>query len=215
VVGSISYRAEYIYHLASTFSLFYSGSNQGRMSFVYGNDLNGDGNTADLMYIPANKEDIRFSDIAPSEGNAGATADAQRDAFWSFVESDDYLSAHKGQYAERFGKVEPWLNRFDFKFAQEIFTDLGSSKKGTLHLTLDVLNAGNLLDKDWGAYQNFGITNGYDNIQLLKVAGFENGAPVYQLNAANVAAFEKNARYVSDVSIYSTWGMLFGLKFTF
>jgi len=215
VVGSVSYRVEYINHLASTFSLFYSGSNQGRMSFVYANDLNGDGNTADLMFIPSAKEDIRFADIAPSEGNVGATADEQLDAFWNFVENDDYLSAHKGQYAERFGKMEPWLNRFDFKFAQEVFTQMGRSKRGTLHFTLDVLNAGNLLNKDWGAYQLFGLTNGYDNIQLIKVAGFENGAPVYQLNAANVAAFEKNAQYVSDVSTSSTWGMMLGLKFTF
>ena len=213
VVGSVSYRVEYINHLASTFTLFYSGSNQGRMSFTYSNDLNGDGNTSDLIYIPKDKNDIQFADLG--SGESLVTATIQREAFWNFVENDDYLSGRKGRYAERFGKVEPWLNRFDFKFAQEIFNDFGSSRRGTLQITLDILNVGNLINKDWGAYKNFGITNGYDNIQLLKVAGFQNGQPVYQLNAASIEAFEENARFVDDVSTSSTWGMLLGIKLTF
>jgi hypothetical protein len=214
VVAAVTYRVEYINHLASTFSLFYSGYNQGRMSYTYSNDMNGDGNTSDLMYIPKTKDDIRFTDIV-SGGNVTATADAQRDAFWSFVEGDKYLSANKGSYAERFGKMKPWLNRFDFKFAQDIFTNIGSSHKGTLSITLDVLNVGNLLNKDWGAFQNFGITNGYDNIQLLKVAGFQNGQAIYQLNATDVAKFNSNAKFVDNVSTSSTWGMLLGVKLSF
>jgi hypothetical protein len=214
VVGSISYRAEYIRHLASTFTLFYTGSNMGRMSFTYSNDLNGDGVSSDLMYIPNDKNDIQFNDMVTS-GNVVATADAQRDAFWSFVENDSYLNSRRGQYAERFGKISPWLNRFDFKFAQELFTDLGTTRRGTLHLTLDVLNAGNLIDSSWGTFKTFGITNGYDNIQLLRVSGFRNGQPVYQLNAANVDAFKNNAKYIDNVSTSSTWAMLLGIKLTF
>lgn len=214
IVGSVSYRVEYIKHLASTFSLLYTGYNQGRMSYTYSNDLNGDGNTADLMYIPKTMDDIQFRDIT-KDGSVVASADVQREAFWSFVENDSYLSERKGQYAERFGKIEPWLNRFDFKFAQELFTNLGSSRRGTLHITLDALNVGNLINSDWGSYKDFGITNGYDNIQLLKVAGFQNGQPIYQLNAANVDAFKTNAQYVDNVSTSSTWGMLLGVKLTF
>jgi hypothetical protein len=214
IVGYVTYRAEYIDNLATSVSLFYSGYNQGRMSFTYSNDLNGDGISSDLMYIPESKSELQFADIS-SNGTVVASADAQRDAFWNFVENDDYLSSHKGQYAERFGKMEPWLNRFDFKFAQEVFTDLGNARRGTLQLTLDVLNIGNLINKNWGAYQDFGITNGYDNIQLLKVAGFQNGQPVYQLNAPDLAKFGENAQFVDDVSTSSTWGMLFGIKFMF
>lgn len=215
IVGSVSYRVEYIEHLASTFSLFYSGYNQGRMSYTYSNDLNGDGNTSDLMYIPKDINDIQFGDITAKDGSVVETAAAQREAFWSFVENDSYLNERKGQYAERFGKIEPWINRFDFKFAQEVFTNLGTSRRGTLHITLDALNVGNMINKDWGSYKEFGITNGYDNIQLLKVAGFQNGQPVYQLNAANMDAFNTNAQYVDDVSTSSTWGLLLGIKLTF
>jgi hypothetical protein len=213
LIGSVSYRVEYIKHLASTFSLFYTGYNQGRMSYTYQNDMNGDGNSSDLMYIPKDKSDITFIDA--TSGGVTITAQDQLDAFWSYLESDSYLSANKGKYAERFGKLEPWYNNIDFKFAQEIFTQIGESRRGTLEITLDVLNVGNLLNSEWGTYKTFGITNGYDNIQLIKTAGFQNGAAVYQLNASTIQSFNDNAKFVDNVSTGSTWSMMLGVKFKF
>jgi len=213
LVASVSYRVEYVKHLASTFSFFYVGYNQGRMSYTYSNDMNGDGNTSDLMYIPKDKNDITFIDITSKD--VTITAQQQLDAFWSYLEGDSYLSNNKGKYAERFGKLEPWYNNIDFKFAQEIFTQIGASRRGTLELTLDIVNVGNMLNSTWGTYKTFGITNGYDNIQLVKTAGFQNGAPVYQLNAASIQSFNDNAKFVDNVSTGSTWSMMLGVKFKF
>ncbi|MEJ7658712.1 MAG: hypothetical protein WKG07_03355 [Hymenobacter sp.] len=53
VIGSASYRFNYVGHLGTTLSLFYNGQPNGRYSYTYGGDMNGDnvqGN--DLMYIP-------------------------------------------------------------------------------------------------------------------------------------------------------------------
>lgn len=213
LVGAVTYRAEYFNHLATSFSLFYSGSHQGRMSYVYGNDMNGDGNSSDLMYIPKTKDELIFTDIV-SNGNVVATAAQQSEAFWNYVQNDDYLSENKGKYAERFGKLEPWRNRFDMKISQEVFSNLGASRKGVLTVSLDILNVGNLLNKDWGSYQYFGLSS-YDNIKLLKVAGYQNGQPVYQLNASNIDYFKENARFVDNVSTSSTWGMMLGIKLSF
>lgn len=213
VVGSLTYKINYGEKSSTYLSLYYSGSNQGRMSFTYSNDLNGDGNTSDLMYIPKTKDELQFRDVV-SGGNVIASADAQRDAFWAYVEGDSYLSDRKGQYAERFGKLQPWRNRFDFKVAREIYINMSPNRKGAFTISLDFLNVGNMLNKNWGMYQRFGISN-YDNIQLLKVAGYQNERPVYQLNATNVDKFNENARFVDNVSISSTWGMMLGLKFAF
>lgn len=81
-------------------------------------------------------------------------------------------------------------------------------------VSLDILNVGNLLNKDWGSYQYFGLSS-YDNIKLLKVAGYQNGQPVYQLNASNIDYFKENARFVDNVSTSSTWGMMLGIKLSF
>ena len=87
LVGSISYRFEYAQHLATNVGLYYSGYNTGRYSWVYSSDMNKDGVNNDLMYIPANKDEILFK-----EGANGFTAAQQADAFWKFIEQDPYLS---------------------------------------------------------------------------------------------------------------------------
>ncbi len=214
LVGAITYKIEYWDHVATSFSLFYTGSHQGRMSYVYGNDMNGDGNSSDLMYIPKTQNELVFADILAKDGSVAISANDQSEAFWNYVQNDDYLSENKGSYAERFGKLEPWRNRFDFKISREAYTNITPSRKGILTLSLDILNVGNLLNKDWGSYQYFGLSS-YDNIKLLNVAGYQNGQPVYQLNASNMDYFKENARFVDNVSTSSTWGMMLGIKLSF
>ena len=66
IVGNVSYRFEYFKHLATTLSFFYEGSNPSTFSYIYNGDVNNDGNSADLMYIPKNASEINFNPIAAS-----------------------------------------------------------------------------------------------------------------------------------------------------
>lgn len=208
VVGNISYRVEYANHLASTFSLYYSGAAQGRATFAYSNDMNGDGNASDLMYIPASKDEIKFAD------KGDMTAAAQQEAFWAYVNDNPYLKKHKGEYAQRFGYVEPWYNRWDFKFLQDIYTNFGSDRRYTLQLSLDVLNVGNLFSKDWGVYQTI-ASQSYDRIRPLTYSKIENNQPVYTLNANSVEQFKSNNTWTNSATTSSTWGMLLGIRLLF
>lgn len=212
VVGSLSYRVEYLKHLATTFSVYYNGSAQGRSSFAYSNDMNGDGAVSDLIYIPRHESEMVFVDKP-----GVMTAADQAAAFMAFVDNDEYLSARKGTYAERFGVVNPWLNRWDVKVLQDLFTsNYCSPKKYTLQFSLDIVNAGNLLSKHWGNYSRHGLSNNYNVIMPLKYEGVNNsGHPTFSLNAANIETFEANSKQVKEVSVGSTWGMLFGLRLVF
>lgn len=216
VVGAISYNKEYIKHLATTVSLFYEGANQGRISYIYSNDMNNDGNAADLMYIPANDDQINFVDITKkdNEGNTVivATADAQRAAFWSFVEQDNYLKENKGSYAERYAALLPWRNRFDLRIMQDIFTDFGKDNRHTLQITLDVLNIGNLINKDWGLSKRQ-IAGSYD-MALLKYSGNNaEGEPTYQFNM--LGKDFPTSSFTNVLSTTSTWGAQIGIRYTF
>ena len=214
VVGSASYRIEYAKFLATTISVFYTGRNQGRSSYTYSNDMNGDGNSSDLIYIPKNAGEIKFADY--TSNSVTITAAEQQAAFWEFVEGNEYLSKQKGKYAERFGHVQPWLNRFDVKISQDVMANIGANRKGTLQVGLDILNAGNLINSDWGVYQTNGLMN-YDNIRPLTYVRLEGGEPVYRLNvsSASINEFKDKSKYVGDVSTSSTWGMLFSLRLIF
>ena len=231
LVGSVSYRLNYAKNFATTFSLFYSGSHQGRSTYAYTNDMNGDGFASDLIYIPKSKDEVQFIDALDASDNTKVimTAAQQADAFWGYVENTPYLNKNKGKYAERFGDLEPWINRFDVKILQDIFTNFGIDRRYTLQVSLDIINVGNLLNSTWGVYKTHGLGN-YDRIRPLTQAnGYRlsggkwvpknglqpDGRSTYVLNASSIDDFNKKAQWNNSLSTGSTWGMLLGFKFIF
>lgn len=210
LVGNISYRIEYAKYFATTISLVYQGYQTGRWSYTYSNDLNGDGISSDLMYIPKDKNELTFGTYK------GMTPEEQQAAFWDYVSGNKYLRNHEGQYAERYGVLQPWLHRFDVKFLQDIFTDFGSDRKYTLQFSVDLLNFGNLLNDSWGAYYYNPLAS-YDNVRPLTVVtkGTATQVPVYRLNANSVVDFRKATTLSKSVSTSSTWGCLFGVRLIF
>jgi hypothetical protein len=216
IVGALSYNFEGLDFMNgalknTTISLYYQGSNQGRLSFVYSTDMNGDGNNADLMYIPANDSEINFTDIMSGDAVVNTAAE-QREAFWAFVEQDDYLRENKGSYAERYGALMPWYHKFDFRLLQDLAVIPHGNRTHSLQLSLDILNVGNLINSNWGI-QKRQVLGNYD-ITLLRYTGAnDEGEPVYQLNKAG-GEFPTTT-YVDVLSIFSTWGAQIGLRYTF
>jgi hypothetical protein len=213
LVGYISYRKEYMKMFATTISLAYRGFQQGRYSYTYSNDLNNDGISSDLIYIPKTEDELTFVDYADP---ANGTAAEQAAAFWAYVNNNDYLSKHKGEYAERFGHVRPWMHRFDVKVLQDIFSNFGSERKYTLQISLDLLNVGNMINDKWGAY-DYNPLASYDNVRPLTRAALPTAttAPTFRLNATSVADFEAKSVISKSVSTSSTWGALLGIRLIF
>ena len=122
VTASVTYLIEYARnkHLSTEVGLFYTGQNAGTFSYTYSNDMNGDGVTNDLIYIPANVWDVRFVDINNADGTVRYTAEEQKDAFVEYVNSDHYLNSNLGKYAKANAARMPWVNRFDLHVAQNL-----------------------------------------------------------------------------------------------
>ena len=198
VVGSLTYRIEYAKHFATAISIYYNGAAQGRSSVAYSNDMTGDGASSDLIYVPNNKYEIAFIDYIDSKTGNIMTAAQQQDKFMDYVLNDKYLSKRQGQYAERFGSVNPWKNRFDVKVIQDVFTKFGSDRRYTLQLSLDIVNAGNLLSKNWGIYTRSGLANSYDVIMPLTYKGVSQiGVPTYVLNATSLDNFDAKNKQIN------------------
>jgi hypothetical protein len=213
LIGNISYRKEYAKYFATTISLVYQGYQTGRWSYTYSNDLNGDGNSSDLMYIPATSGELTFA------AYNGMTALEQADAFWNYVNKNEYLNSHKGKYVERFGEIQPWLHRFDVKILQDIFSNFGTNRKYTLQLSLDLLNVGNMINDSWGTYTYNPLLQqyGYDNVRPLTVVtrGSATVAPTYRLNATSLSDFTAKTTLSKYIDTRSTWGCLLGIRLIF
>jgi hypothetical protein len=224
VIASLTYRKEYLKKLGTQVSLFYEGSIQGRFSYTYSSDFNRDGQTNDLIYIPKDASEITFVDQSYGSGASAViyTAAQQSALFFKYIDQDKYLSAHKGQYAERNGARLPWRNQLDLRIAQDIFTNIGG-KKNTLQFTLDIFNLTNWLNRNWGTFQltnasalltprnGTNITGAAGTHPALDPSGLVK--PVFSLasdrNQPVTSTFRDNN------TITSTYYMQFGLRYIF
>jgi hypothetical protein len=144
-------RREYLNFGATTLSLFFEGFTLGNASYTYQGDINGDGGTSnDLIYIPRDVSEMNFQTY--TTGGVTYTADQQAQAWDAYIRQDPYLSKNRGGYAERGGLFLPMVYRADLSISQELFAGL-AGRRNTLSLRADILNVGNLLNRNWGLGQ--------------------------------------------------------------
>ncbi len=194
IIANISYK-----YGKEHFSLFYSGYSPAGYSYTYSNDINGDGLAYDLMYIPRDDSEIKFS------------SEADRIAFWQFVDQDDYLKNHRGEYADAYGARAPWVHTFDFKYAHDFDVKIGSTKH-KLQLIANIENIGNLLNSKWGVAKQIPGTSNYQ-FKLLSVANaadVKKGAePIFRMNTDLTSTWDYNHSYGQ------CWRLQLGVKYYF
>lgn len=179
-------------------SLFYSGYSYNGYSYVYTNDMNGDGINNDLMYIPANDNEIKFK------------TEDDRKAFWAYVDQDSYLKNHLGQYAEAYSARAPWTHRFDLRLMEEFQFHVGNAKH-SIQLSFDFMNIGNLFNSKWGVQRT--NANSYAK-GLLKYEGVDaNNVPTYSMAKVNGEYVNKSYDYYRVDT--QCWQFQIGIKYLF
>jgi len=197
IIGTANYRKTWNQSHVTNFGVFfemaegnryvYSGGN--RYSFTYSGDVNGDGvGGNDLIYIPKDANDIELADAG------------QWSALDAFIEQDDYLSENRGKIAERHGLTNPWFSNIDLRVLHEF-----NSNFGKFQLTVDILNAANLLSSNMGVRQ---VASPLALVPLELVEFDSSGEPVFEFNGV-----EKT--FVDDPGVYSRWRMQIGLSYIF
>ena len=192
VVGSFSKKIEYG-NMATTFSTVFEYAKGGRFSYTYAGDINNDGSGQnDLIYIPtdAQVDAMTFSGTAEEQT-------AQKKAFKEYIAQDDYLSANRGQYAEKYAILSPWYSDWDVRILQDI--KVGENK---VQVSFDILNFGNLLNSKWGIRQ-FPV-----NKQPIAVE-VHDLKPTYTFDTSLKNTFN------DDFSLLSRWQAKVGLRFIF
>jgi hypothetical protein len=152
-------------HLGGTeITLIYIGQSGRAYSYVYLDDVNGDGYPGggrlldhynDLLYVPAGT-----ADLPASIGTQMLIA--------QFVEQEECLTINRGQIIPRNACRTPWTDRLDLRVAQNI-----RAGSGSVQVVFDLLNVLNMLNSDWGRVNT--VTD--PNIPLLAFRGRDPACP--------------------------------------
>ena len=144
-------------HTTEQIGLYYEGYNHcfigtgnniysyTRYSYTMTDNVNGDGGSHSLVYIP--NEDQLVNDDASRL--MPFVSDENAAEFNEFIKSDKYLSAHRGEYAERGAVVAPWRHTINFKYERTYKFKGGES----ISAGIDVRNIANLFYRGWGNAQ--------------------------------------------------------------
>ena len=176
-------------HSSTTIGLYYEGFNlcyignysYTRYSYTMTSNVNGDGGSNSLVYIPT-KAELAYMPFSSEENKT---------AYNDFIYADKYLSAHRGQYAQRGGAIAPWHNTINFKFNYNI-KFLGNKSVG---IGIDMKNLANLFYRGWGNMQKLSSSD------ILKWNGTE-----YTFT---------DPTWNEYASTYSTWSAALNLRLNF
>ncbi len=201
MTGSINWSKAFFGNRKTTVGLFYEGRIGKPYSWVYKNDMNGDGVFGnDLMYIPK----------APGSGevlffgaNAAAKA-ATEAAFWAVVDANKVLGDAKGGVVSRNSAFSDTVHSFDVRLSQELD---GFSPKHKSTFILDIFNVGNLLNRDWGRTNEAGFqAGGGPRRGFVNFAGIDpaTGKYIYAMGPMEDMTIKQNA-LESQWALQATW----------
>ena len=198
----------------TTVGLIYQGRSGSPYTLYYYGDVNEDGaNGNDLFFIPtdAQIDKMRFDEtdfsanaLTKAVFGEGFTApklteDMQRQLMKYWIGNDSYMKKHRGEFYKRYADNLAFEHHFDVHLAQKYSFKVGG-QMNSLELSFDIINVGNLLNKDWGHTHGDGFGVYYSPVNYQK-----NGH--YQFTGGYAT------RDYSDY--YSRWRGQVGLRYTF
>ena len=198
----------------TTVGLIYQAKSGSPYSIYYYGDVNEDGaNGNDLFFIPTDAqidkmqfEETNFSANALTKTVFGdnftapkLTADMQRAMMKHWIGNDSYMKNHRGEFYKRYADNLAFEHHFDVHFAQKYSFKVGG-QINSLELSFDIINAGNMLNKNWGHTYGDGF-----GVYFSPVNYQRNGR--YQFTGGYAT------RNYNDY--YSRWRGQLGLRYTF
>lgn len=191
-VVAISKRFDLFKGAPTTFSIFYSGRSGHPYSSIYYNDVNGDGQANDLIWVPASEDDIILTNTT-------------WDVLDKYISDDPGLDDYRGQIVPRNSSRDPWSHHVDLKLSQHI--PIPGLKGHKIEVFVTVANFLNMFNKEWGVYRYINFDD-----SPLTFRGYDSatGKPKFSF----YGDADKNGRYTIN-QVLSRWRALFGIKYRF
>lgn len=203
IVASVTYSKAYAKHFKTAVSVIYTGQSGAPYNITYYGDLNNDGsNGNDLIFIPT---DEQIDQMAFSTYKTEKTADQQRSALKQFLGSAQYLKNHRGEYYERNCDNMDFEHHFDVRILQDFSFKTGN-RTHTFQLSFDVMNIGNMFNKNWGK-ETFLANNSYSPINCT----YNKNNQKMEFQYTNDGDYDPFS--ISDIK--SRWRGQLGIKYIF
>lgn len=180
----------------NTVSMFYNAQSGQPFATTFSNDINGDFQSNDLLYVPASADEVIITG-SDRAGNPFTAAD-----FENYINSDAGLRNARGGIVERNASRAPWRHILDFRYAVKV-----PFGRFTPEISLDIFNLANFIDSDSGVIEFVP----FGEVSPVRYQGIDaaTGKPIYQLNFV-----DPDARFSVD-DPRSRWQAKIGLRFSF
>ena len=218
VSGQLHWQKAFFGDYKTKASMFYEGRSGRPFSYIFYNDANGDGDPArtnqagyfnDLFYVPNGRGDVLWT--------GGA---AMEQAFFDWLDKHPELGRYQGQIAPANAFRTQWTNSFDVRISQEL---PGFFKGHKTEVSLDIMNIGNLFNKDWGHIEDYGFNA---TARVANYAGICGATPTAQCPAGSAGKYVYHFTSVTEPTIQennndkgntavSRWSVMLGLKYKF
>lgn len=218
IVASVSLHDKSNNHYSFIYETWRGGNNT---TYLVQNDINYDGYTYDVAYIPTDAQvasnfDANGNWTGKGEFRFKSADDQQR--FMDFVHNCDYLSDRQGEYAEAYSVYSPWVHRLDFSYKHDFKLNVGKTKH-TLQIGFDMKNVLNFFSSSWGVQKVANLdyssapSNGVQYSRIIKYEGMDSeGYPVFSTPAAINGDTTKWKPYHS---LGQCWYASIGIKYFF
>src|SRR5690606_2962920 len=131
---------------------------------------------------------------------------AMEQAFFDWLAGQHDLIGYKGQVAPRNISRSSWVNTFDIRISQELPGFFEGHKS---ELWLDIMNVGNLINKDWGRIEEIGFPHGR-RVARMRCIGPASGKYIYEFNESQVFSEQ-----LYDNTGQSRWALQLGFRYNF
>ncbi|MCL7714199.1 TonB-dependent receptor [Stenotrophomonas mori] len=201
VTGTLEWKHNFFGDNTTRVGLFYEGRSGRPYSYIFYNDVNGDGAaTNDLFYVPSGYGDVLWTGGAQMEKD-----------FFDWLEKTPELAGYQGQVVPANAHRAKWVNSFDVRISQEL---PGFFKGHKTELALDIMNVGNLLNKKWGLIDDYGF---YSTRRVANYAGIDPATGKYIYNftgSTDNSQIQENNNDKGNTAV-SRWSMMLSLKYKF
>lgn len=204
--GTLNWQHKFFGDYKTSVGVFYEGRTGRPFSYIFYNDVNGDSATTnDLFYVPNGLGDVLFS------GSATQTPAQMEAAFFAWLDQHPDLKRYHGQIAPANKFNAKWVNNFDVRISQEI---PGFMKGHKAELSLDIMNVGNLLNKNWGLIEDYGF---FSTARVANYAGIDpaTGKYVYTFTGStDTPNIQENNNDKGNTAV-SRWSIMASFKYRF